>query len=400
MPTRREDNEMKKYVHIIVIFLLCLGLMSCNATDENTFDIPGNVFSVEKRDNGFFVQYQKQDSNYTYVCFLNESGNIAWEHNISAASDSWNLLKNEDSFVRTADGLKDNGFALLDKNGSLKWKIEKIDGYSDLNVAFSDNAGGVYLFGTNYNANGQSTLFHIDRNGSIVSQKPFAKNENISVLQGWYITDNERWILGERTDTNTRFLSCINADFNAIKTFELSKGQYPAVDFFPKEERILLYGQAYKNDSETEYGFVYEIDYHMNQKKYLEFNDCVSQSIIKLKDGRWLVSAYDRKKFTKDVVKLFSADWEETAALPVNYAFTRLFAMDDGGFAITGSSLSPGQPDEALYISSVRPKLDLVYERYDAQSNLTSRKTYTAQNSNSGYGYYAFVDKNGRIFLF
>ena len=369
--------------------------------EEQQAAIPGETNSLKKWGDGFLLQYHKDRGES--LCFFDETLSLVWEHEIRRTSESVYLFGDDAIFILIA---KDGGlgFARLDKSGSVLWETAKIDVLTDLIAAFPDQSGGAYLFGTDYN-NQQFTRYHIDRNGQIVTQEPFEIMGNVSALQGWFSDDGGYWLLGISGgiygNTDKRFLSRMDMDFNVINTFELLESQYPIIVFLPEDNRILLYGQAYKNDSSrAEYGFIYEFDYNMNQKKYLEFDDCVPNSVIRLKDGRWIVSCYDRENIAKDIVKIFDKDWKEVSDISIEYAVVQLFALDDGGFAIAGSRLSPGQPYGTLFLSSVRPTLDLVYECYDAECKLTSRKTYSAQDSNSGYGYCAYVDKNGKIYLF
>ena len=401
---------MKKVICGFLIFVLCGAITSCKnerddftplsdishkKVDEKHVRVSGEVYSLQKSGNGFLLQYSTQNPNKHYLCFQDENNNVIWEHEISSTVDSLHLLGDDGTFIRTNDG-----FVCLDKNGPALWQIERFDDYFNMNAVFSDHAGGVYLLGRDLNTDYQCTVYHIDRNGQIVSCEPFEKIENLYALFSWPGVDGGYWLSGTRSTADKPFLSKMDVNFNVIKTFEFLERQYPTIDFLPEDNRIILYGQAYTTDSHKEYGFVYEIDYNMNQKKYIEFDDYVPRSVIKLKDNRWLVSCYDREKATVDIVKLFNAEWEEISTIKIEYSFTTLFALDDGGFAIAGSRLLPGQPDGALFMNSVRPKLDLIYERYNANTKLLCRKTYSAKNSNSGYGYHSFVDDNGKIYLF
>jgi|GEM_PF-5888444 len=396
---------MKKLICVCLILAMCGALLSCKSllystsplpdispkeVEEKQVQVPGEVYSLQKYNDGLLLQYQKPEQNLTECClgFWNENGTILWEWEISPTFDSLHLFGEEGIFLRT-----NSGFSFLNQDGSLLWEIEKFDGYMEMNVALPDHAGGVYLLG-------RDTVYHIDRHGQLATREPFEDMENLSALSGWPGADSGYWILGTRSDRDERFLAHVGADFRVIQTFELFEQQYPTVVFLPEENWILLYGQAYTVDSHKEYGFLYEIDYDCNQKQYMEFGRYVPRSAIRLKDGRWLVSSSNRARVA-DRVTLFSSDWKKSSTVPVKYWGTELFALDDGGFAIVGDRLSPGQPYEALFMSSfTRHQVDLVYERFNAAGKLTCRKTYSAESSNSGYGYRSFVDKDGKLFLF
>jgi len=412
-----EVYGIKKVVCAVLVFVLCSVLVSSESNpgsfpslpdiskdnvvekriDINSIDINSEVYSFQKFNDVFLIQYQKKNSPQSFLCVLDGDCNPVMDYPISSSMKSLHSLGDEGVFILTAGGYTDNGCAHLDKDGRILWRMEERDGSFGVDAAFSDHEGGVYLFGNDDDH--QCILFHIDRQGQIISREPFEKIENLSVTSGWPGIDGGYWLLGTRT-TDKSLLFHLDSDFNVEKIFEVLENQYPHVVFFPEDDRIFLFGQAYKSDPWTEYGFVYEIDYTMNQKNYLEFDDCVPRRIIRLKDGRWLVSCYDRENVAKDVVMLFNADWKEVSTINIEYMYADLFALDDGGFAITGSRLSPGQSYESLSMSIVRPTLDLVYERFDAEGKVISRKTYSAEDSNSGYGSRAFVDTNGTLFLF
>jgi len=341
---------------------------------------------LQKFNGGYLFEYSKQYPVESYLAFLDAGYNLVWEHEINPTIGSLHPFEDEGIFVHTY-----GGYSYLNKNGSVAWKIEKLDDFFE--VALSDHEGGVYLFG-------RKMVYHINHQGQIKSQEQFKGIENLSALNGWSGVDGGYWLLGEKADIgiNKRFLSYLDADLNVKNTVELLEGQYPTVAFYPENNKILLYGQAYKNDKE--YGFVYEVDYNLKQKKYFEFDDCVPHNIVKLKDGRWLVSSYTRENVAVDVIKLFNEDWKDVSTVHIEYAFTSLYALDDGGFAIAGGRLSPGQPYVSLFVSSRPPKIDLIYERYDEKYNLKCRKTFSSQNSSSGYGYSSYVDTSGKIYLF
>lgn len=343
---------VKKTICAIIILAMCVSLVSCAKISEDfpslrdisadkvveiRPQVEGDVSNIYKYGDGFLLNYTTHDPYGIFVAYMDGMCEILWKHKIGYVENM------------------------------------RLFGDWDIYVHAEDNTSPLRL----------------SKNGQIETEE--AEISSAHGLSSFHGFDSEHWTLGEG------FLGYMNSEYEVVKQFDFLADQYPDAAFYPDDNSILLYGQAYKDS--VEYGFVYEIDYDMNLKKYIEFENCVPRSVTKLGDGKWLISCYDRTNIERDSVKLFDSDWKETA-IDIKYGFTKVFPQDNGGFAIVGRRLAPGQPEGALYMGSVRPKLDLVFELYDENHKLESRRTYPAENSNSGYGYTAYVDELGKIYLF
>ena len=403
---------MKRIICGFLIFALCIALTACEkntdevspppsvsmekteeTVEEKQINLPGTATPMQKLGDGFLINYREPNSHDEYLCFLDASSNIVWKHEILEI-DSFSLFEEDKIFLRNS-----NGLFFLNPDGSVLWKNAELLGDPSfyMDVAFSDHMGGVYLLGANLKNDKQCTIVHINQNGQIVSQKPFEELKLFQAHSVWPKADGGYWLLGSLiSDSSTRYLlSYMDSNLNVIKTFSLMKNHYsPQILFSPESDQIIIYGQA-SNDAHENFGFLYELDYNFQQKQYVRYDDCYPENVVRLKDGRWLVS-YG----SNNLLKLFSADWTDFSTININYWPDRILALDDGGFAITGNVLSPGQSPYTPYLSSVRGKYDLIYERFDAECNLKFRKSYLSQNSNDGYMYYPFIDSSGNIFLF
>ena len=425
---------MKRFLCCVILFLFCGAASSCRTTPdasaessleastsaqlprvsadtddfpalpnlspetvtEKHFQVSGDIFALRKMDGGFLLQYSANNSHETFLCLQDEEGRILWRHEISASSDSVHFLGSDSIFIRTNDG-----FACLDQSGSVLWKTEKLGDFFDMNAAFSDHAGGAYLLGRDLlDENRQCTLLHIDSAGKRVSQEPFRALGNSHARFGWSGAEGEYWLSWVQANTDKHFFTKMDSAFRVLATFALPENDYPEIAFLPEAQRVFLFGQAHTTTPQKISGFLYELDEQLNKKHAVAIDGYIPKSVIQLKDKRWLVNCWDGEDAASDTVKLFNAQWREVATIRLDYSFTTLFALDDGGFAVSGERLSPGQPYLALFVDSVRPRLDLVYERYDAKAVLICRKTYPAENSSSGYGYSSYVDGSGKIYLF
>jgi len=364
-------------------------------------NLPREGYFYQKYENGYLAVCLSKESPVSSqtLCFMDENNQVIWEHPLSANSDSLQLLGEDGIFLRTEEG-----FSYLNTKGAEQWKIGKIADYHDV-VALSDHAGGVVLFGRDREFDYHNSVIHIDWHGQIVSREPYDKKEYFTALASWPGSDGGYWVYGTERDGDNfdkRSLSYCDADFSVIKIFEIPDKQYPTFDFQPGENRILLYGQAYTEDYNLEYGFLYELDFNtLGQKHYIEFEGRVPQGVTKLKDNRWLVSCYTRTPANTSSASLFSSDWKELPiTLDTPYLAGNITALEDGGFAFAGARLSPGQGAYELYMSSQIPKMDFVYERYSADGSLVCRKTFPAQDSPNGYGYTAYIDESGELYLF
>ncbi|MDR1465647.1 MAG: hypothetical protein LBJ11_10180 [Oscillospiraceae bacterium] len=304
-------------------------------------------------------------------------------------------------------------YDVLNAAGDLLWlwrreDLAAINGFSNFSVSAiaSDHRGGLLLLGHSYDTEKAvplvGTLCRVAANGQVLGFEPFAPVPDSLLLEGWPGTEEDYWVIGSANDGHAdayRYLAHLDKNLQVIGTFALQESQYPWVCFLPEADRIVLYCQCYHYGEE--YGAIYALDTQLNQLAYLEFPDDVPSSVARLRDGRWVVTFFRRSsEGIRDCVRIYDAAWNQIRSID-EIGFTEVTALDDGGFALIGSRLSPGQPSGALYINSVQPKMDLIYHRYDTAGELVRSEIFAARDSRSGYGYaIARVDEQGTLGLY
>jgi len=369
--------------------------ISANKVTKKILNVSYNTFDVEKTSRGLFTLSVDQSSSNYYLSFFDTEINKVWDYKFAIVSSPIALVTDEYILIHTRQEL-----IAIDYSGKELWSIENFQQRFITTSYFLDNNGGLFMLGLDYNTNEHTCmLYHISNTGEVLSCNPYDKAGNISPLQVFNDSNNDYWLLGTRKGgPDIRFLAHLDSDLNVDKKFELKQNQYPNVMLMPENDNIILYGQAYKDNPWTEYGFIYEIDCDCNQLAYKTF-DTVPTSIIQMKDGRRIVSLYDRGNGMKDLVKIFDDDWNEIQNVNIQYCGTKLYNCDDGGFVITGFRLAPSQPYGALFRNCVQPKMDTIYERYDSDGNLICRETFFAEKSVDGNGYFILVADDGTLYL-
>jgi len=406
---------LSKLIRKTILLVLCATLVACSdassekaaQTDkpmvevvEVNIEFPYAADFVINYKDGYLIKYQKESILNTYLCFLDPNFKLVWEHAINTFGNTVTMLGDRGFLIITGSTYNDNGYARLDENGSVLWRIGKIPKF-ELVTAFLDSSGGVYLVGVDISGYKKTVMIYVNPRGKIEQKEPFAESRKTIPISGWQDSDNTYWISGSNGRGDYRSLSHWDEDLTYKGTFSAKYQQYFRVGYFPEADRVIISGQAYRftfQDPWVEYGFLYSVNYDLKQKKYLEFDGALPRSIIRLEDGRWLVSIRDNDNLLKDVVKLYSPNWRLIKTIDIDFGYSYLYALDDGGFAITGRLLSPGYEYGDLFVSSFSPSMDLVYARYDADCNLLCGKTYPAEVSKSGKGFCYFVDRAGVLY--
>ena len=361
--------------------------------------ISGEVSIAMPFRGGYLAQsYDRQDEAGA-ISLLDSEGQALWTYKVEGCSEG--MIPVGDGLI-LLKGIK-RAYTALDGEGHELWRRQVGDDYYKPEVFLPDHAGGAYAFGPEFlTGMQQCQRWHITANGEVRGPEPYTEIPNCSVLSGWAGEDGEYWLevisggAGE-----PRWMARLDENLRPLARFELKKNQYPHPAFFPEANRILLFGQAYRGSGHDgdlqEYGCLYEIDYDCNLIHSETFEGMVPNGVARLKDGRWVVSFYTRDNAVLDPVYLYSPDWKQKMEIKIDYAFTSIIALEDGGFVILGLRLAEGQHESALYINSRRPKMDTIYSRYNAAGELLSEKTFYAKDSESGYGFYVLVDTQGRV---
>lgn len=369
--------------------------ISAKKVVKKDLKVTGETINAEKTSRGLFTLSIDQDSGNSYLSFFNTENDKLWDYKFDTVIDQIKLTTDEYVLIHTRQGL-----LAIDYNGKESWSGEKFQEDFRDTAYFSDNNGGVFVLGQDDSTSEHACmLYRISGTGEVLSCKPYDRAGNISPIQVFNGLNNDYWLLGTSNGgTDIRFLAHLDSELNVDKKFNLKENQYPNVMLIPEQNSIILYGQAYKDNFKTEYGFIYVIGLNCSQKAYKTF-DTLPRSVIQMKDGRWIVSLSDRGNTMKDLVKVFDADWNEIKSVNIFYAFTELYVSDDGGFIITGLRLAPGQGYQALSTDIVRPKMDTIYERYDSDGRLIYRETFFAEKSVYGNGYFSQVFYDGTLYL-
>jgi len=361
-------------------------------------DVPGDLSSLQPFNGGFLAQSYVQPDGPAVISMLDSEGQALWTCEVEGYSEGIIPVGGDQILLK---GMR-REYTALDGDGNELWRRQVGDDhYVSSQVYLPDHAGGVYFFGRDTHTD-QCQRLHISAAGEVRGPEPYTEIPNCSVLSGWAGEDGEYWleVISGGSDEPRRVVRMDEA-LRPLARFELKKNQYPQVVFYPETNQIVLYGQAYRGSGVDgdwhEYGFLYEIDDDCKQVHYESFEGMVPGSVARLKDGRWVVSFYTRENAAIAPVYLYSADWKQKTEININYGFTGITALDDGGFVILGAELAAGQPEAYLFMSSVRPKMDVIYSRYSAAGELLCEKTFYAGDSKSGYGVYVLVDAPGRV---
>ena len=395
---------MKRTIALLLGLLLLCGACGreTGAVPEQVeviqVDVPGVLSSLRPFRGGYLAQSYAQPDWPSYVSLLDSEGRALWKYEIEG--DDWDALPLSDDLI-LLKGMK-REFTALDSEGRELWSQQIGDDYSRPEVFLPGQDGGVYIFGCGMGAPyADSLLWHITTDGEVRGPAPYTEIPDCSVLDSWVGEDGDCWLVGSTAGDQWRFVVRLDENLHPVARFDLQPNQYLSEGFYPTTDPILLYGQAYRGSGAEgdwqEYGFLYEIDNDCNLLHSETFEGMVPNSAAKLKDGRWMVSFYTRENAALAPVYLYSADWKRKTEIKIDYAFTSITALDDGGFVILGAKLAAGQPYAALFISSVRPKMDTIYSRYNAAGELLREKTFYAKDSKSGYGVYALADTLGRV---
>ena len=352
-------------------------------------DVSGDVSGIYKMKIGYWVFSRSNNDEKSFVTLTDLSCNEIWSYAIESRSNGVVYISDD---VIVVDSFKDGNIA-LNKNGKELWKTKFEDKFK-ADVFVSDNAEGLFVFGRDNNTNDHKcTYYHISVSGLVSNPQEYKNIPNCIPIKGF--NDNDGfWMYGY--SDNIGFLAHIKYDLTIDKICYLRKDHYPQILFEKELNRIILYGQCYQSGIEK--GFIQEFNSNLDENFYKKF-DFVPWDIIRLKDNMRVVSFHDRANAMKDKIGIFDSNWNEKEKIEIQYRNTKLHTIDNGGFIITGSRLSPGQGYSAMFINSIQPHMDTIVEEYDNSRKLISRKTFFSENSRSGYGFFTLISNNGNIII-
>lgn len=405
----REDKQVKKQIfdYMILFVIICISFTSCSNTasvstlpnqdsyarlndispekiSERKLNVTGEIRDVQFADFGILVSSaNKPVKNVQYIAFFDSNYQKIWEVKATLTFNRIKLFTKELTVIDTGEKL-----VAYNYKGDNLWNADSL---GDIDSAyFPDHYGGVFALVPDYTRSPSACMqCHISNTGKLEETKNYEGIGDFSPLRS-YIVNQEKWLCGE-LDTNKRFLAKLSDDLKVEQIFTLKENQYPNVAFDYEKDRIILFGQAYEDNHE--YGFIYTLDTDCRQKAYQTF-DLVPCSLVVLKSEELAVSFYDRSNMIKSHLRIFNTALKEIKTISIDFGFTELFRCEDGGFAVSGGRLSPGQPYSALVTDSVQPDMDRIVARYNSKHTLLSRKNYLDKNS---YNY--FVTDDGTVLI-
>lgn len=296
---------------------------------------------------------------------------------------------------RPGDG---KAYMALGQNGEPLWNAE-LSPVHEYTGFFPDHAGGVYVLESwvlrwEESAEPPKILWHISAEGEVQGPESFPLiPRNAAASNGWMGEDGSYWLLVSGLEGES-WLMRLDENFQVLARLDLRRGQELLCWQNLANNRTLLFSKSVGLDPCS---FVYVIDNDCNLLHYETIVEQGIHSATMLRDGQCVVSFSTNRDAMHSKVWIYSADWERKNEINVDYRTDFVTALEDGGFAVVGERLAPGQRrHEYLMLDGTK---DTVYSRYDAEGNLLCRKTFFAEDSADGYGFSAFATRSGQVML-